>query len=116
MTSLAVEQNPSRIFLCSLDYTLDELLELASELKHLNGQSLFRPPPRPQREISTIDEDEESHPQVRVSQSNRAVSHDALFWNSQVCSVNDTIYHFDWVFLGIPVQNCIGGMLLTYPI
>ena len=28
-------------------------------------------------------------------------------------SVNDSIYDFDWVFLEIPVKNCIVGMLLT---
>ena len=30
--------------------------------------------------------------------------------------VNDSIYDFDWVFLEIPAQNCIMGMLLTQPI
>jgi len=39
---------------------LDELFELAAGLKHLDGHTLFKPPPRPERQISTIDEDEES--------------------------------------------------------
>ena len=34
----------------------------------------------------------------------------ASFWNSQTHSVND------WGFPGIPVKNCIVGMLLSYPI
>ena len=31
-------------------------------------------------------------------------------------SVKDSVYDFDWVFREIPVQNCIVGMLSTYPI
>ena len=44
------------------------------------------------------------------------VSHNALLWESQTHSVNDSIYDFDRVFLEIPVKNCIVGMLLTCPI
>ena len=50
------------------------------------------------------------------SMHNRAckwVSHNKLFWDSQTHSLNDSIYNFDWVFLEIPVRNCIAGMLLT---
>ena len=39
-----------------------------------------------------------------------------MFWNSQDNSVNDTRTNFDWVFLGISLQNCIVEMLLTCPI
>ncbi|XP_067944301.1 von Willebrand factor A domain-containing protein 5A-like isoform X3 [Watersipora subatra] len=38
-------------------YSLDELLELAFGLKHLNGQALFKPPARPERQISAIEEE-----------------------------------------------------------
>ena len=42
-------------------YSLEELFELAAQLKHMDGHVLFRPdPPRPQREISTIEEDPEA--------------------------------------------------------
>ena len=46
------------------------------------------------------------------------VSHNALFLKSQTHSVNvhDSIYDIDWVFLEIPVKNCIVGMLLTCPL
>ena len=44
------------------------------------------------------------------------VSHNALFSKSQTYPINDSIYYFDWVFLEIPVKNCIVGMLLTCPI
>ena len=44
------------------------------------------------------------------------VSHNALFRTSQTHSGNDSISDFDWVFLEIPVKNCIVGMLLTCPI
>ena len=44
------------------------------------------------------------------------VSHNALFRNSQTHSVNESIYDFDRVFLGIPVKNWIVGMLSTCPI
>ena len=44
------------------------------------------------------------------------VSHDALFWNSQAHSVNDSMSDFDWVFLEIPLNNYIVKMLLTCPI
>ena len=44
------------------------------------------------------------------------VSHNALFWKSQTHSVNDSIHNFDWVFLEIPVKNCIVGYSLTCPI
>ena len=44
------------------------------------------------------------------------VSRNALFWKSQTHSVNDSIYNFDWVFLEIPVKNCMVRMLLTGPI
>ena len=42
------------------------------------------------------------------------VFHDALFWNSQAHL--HSIKYFKWVFLGIPVMNCIMGMLLSCPI
>ena len=46
----------------------------------------------------------------------RNISHTAIFWKSQTYSVYDSIYEFDWVFLGNPVKNCIVGMLSTCPI
>ena len=42
------------------------------------------------------------------------VSHNTLFWKSH--SVNDGKNDFDWVFMEIPMKNCIVGMLLTWPI
>lgn len=49
---------------------MEELLELAHDLKHLDGHTLFRPdPPRPTRQISTIDENEDENTQVRMSVS-----------------------------------------------
>ena len=45
-----------------------------------------------------------------------SIPHNALFQNSLTHSVNDSLYDFDWVFLEIPVKNCIVGMLLTCPI
>ena len=38
---------------------------------------------------------------------------EALFWKSQTHSANDGIYDYEWVFLEIPVKNCIVGMLYT---
>ena len=44
------------------------------------------------------------------------ISHNTLFWKFQ-----DTLsqwqhkYDIDWEFLGIPVENCIVGVLLTCP-
>ena len=29
-------------------------------------------------------------------------------------TINGSVYDFDWVFLEIPVKNCIVGMLLMY--
>ena len=40
----------------------------------------------------------------------------ALFRNSQTHSVHYSIKDFYWVFLEIPVKNCIVGMLSTCPI
>ena len=51
--------------------------------------------------------------------SNRAccwVSHNALFLKTQTHTLTDSRYEFDWVFLEIPMKNCIVGMLLTRPI
>ena len=39
------------------------------------------------------------------------VSHNASFWISQA---NDSIYEFSLVSLGIPVPNCVVGLLLTH--
>ena len=38
------------------------------------------------------------------------------YWKSQTHSVNDSIYDFYLVFLEIPMENCIVGMLLICPI
>ena len=35
---------------------------------------------------------------------------------NQTHAVNDSLYDFEWVFLEIPVKNCIVGMLIKRPI
>ena len=53
----------------------------------------------------------------KAMDTNRAcqwVSHYALFWKCQTHSVNDSVYDFELVFLEIPVENCIVGLLLTH--
>ena len=44
------------------------------------------------------------------------IGHSKEYPKMQDYLVNDTTYNFDWVLMGIPVQNCIVGMLLTCPI
>ena len=56
-----------------------------------------------------------SHVAMRIGHVNESITL-CIILESQTHSVNDSIYNFDRVFLEIPVENCMVGMLLTYTI